>query len=574
MHTLSSDQYHNQVVGKIGFINRNLRAIDPDRQTKIWEDFAVESEWGNPQHTFIELWHASKADALPDLDTLSHKSMVLQELARFKHCIMPYALSFDRIQTQYEAMKKISDLWGSSYHNTLNSIENIVNYIEGIKESATAISPKHHLIILYTEKLQQYLAQHGLPQENPEVDAMLSSALETLQLAEANLDRQYGVLLKFMQAQDNDAPFAGVALDTQKQLALSLIAYYKPKISSLTLQNALDALTQLDGISKSFFKGRDDLAEIDQTLKRFTAIALEDKHLNFKEVDSIFAAQWSLASSNDKALVATERAINLALLARQYPQSTDSVNALACTYGEDKKFYFEVRALLPLIESELRAAIQKRENTVVYNVALSNVSQHIQQQWAEDTSRLSLQEAHDFIRQQINDSLAHNIPQQLEKFSELGLGSVTFKPIDAAFEKWLSAQEQSDTSTAKVVNALYQSIYQAKNQYFYAKETIKAMKDIGPKEVEGFLTACCTALEKAAKAMSDNRTFVDTLGHLFTQIANWSICMLSCGISSQFFQPSRTPVDQISASIEGLKRQLTRTLDHLAPSLEVANPSH
>ncbi len=171
MGGLTSEQYHSQVVGKIGYIARCMQTIDPENNLKkIREDYQDVLIWAEKNYRFEEILEASKSGKCPnDLDALSRRSLILQELLRLVSSISPFKMKLDLIESQYEKMKQHVNLWKSDYHVKLNQLNQLTDYLKN-----AAPTPKNNFLRAMTSVLQMQIAQYGITEDNEGINSCLN----------------------------------------------------------------------------------------------------------------------------------------------------------------------------------------------------------------------------------------------------------------------------------------------------------------------------------------------------------------------------------------------------------------
>ncbi|HAT8218194.1 TPA: hypothetical protein JA344_15230, partial [Legionella pneumophila] len=321
MGGLTSEQYYSQVVGKIGYIARCMQDIDPENNLKkIRDDYQDILIWTEKNYRFEEILEASKSGKCPnDLDALSRRSLVLQELKRLVSLTSPFKMKIDLIESEYEKMKSHANLWKSDYYSKLNELTRLTDYIKNAEST-----PKNHFLRAMTSVLQMQIAQYGITQDNDCINLLFKQALHLLAMGNEKIDEQYLLFKRYVKEQPEESPFEGILpAEDQKILVKAMIDYAMPKLSSKVLQDKLSALSSSDELTKTLLDSIDRIVEENEKLNALSKVKLGKFSLDIREIEEIYSQ--ALKISPQDALQYTAQQCDAQLLRMAFPDSQNYI---------------------------------------------------------------------------------------------------------------------------------------------------------------------------------------------------------------------------------------------------------
>lgn len=556
MHNLSPELYHGQVVGKMSFIVNRLERIDPEnQQDEIRSDFKDELHWMKEVKDFQTILNASKSGQCNDFDTLSQKSLILQELDRLITSIQPFTMTKELVASMYHKMKEQKNLWSSFYHSRLDEIEKLNDAVNSMTP------PAKYFLQAVVAKLKMHLAQNGLTRDDAEAPKLFQLAINMRDMGFRGLEAQLPLFKAFVNTQEV-APFEHVLSSEEQQvLVKSLIDPLAPKLASNTLKSILLALQASDSINKELFTTIDAIFKQDTQLKALSTITLNDQSIDETEVETLFVK--ALKGPESEAIANTAVLCNLLLLSKSFPQAKEvidpvlkSSNKQTVTLSNPDLLYSIIAAL---VDSQFTA-----KDDLEFD-SLNQTLHHLKEQLAKPgiiDEAMDLNQTYLFINKKVQ-TILDGIPQRKDRLESLGFGVPTFRRIENEISK-LNADP--DNGINEIVVEFYTAIQKAKETHFHNKDavsTIKQVEHITAKEFNEFFKECCEAGEHAAQRLDGNRSGLTVVIDALKAIANWGIYLLSFGTTSQFFKKPRTAVDDVAEAVSELKGTLAATLDHL-----------
>ncbi|HAT8820505.1 Dot/Icm T4SS effector v-ATPase inhibitor SidK [Legionella pneumophila serogroup 1] len=554
MGGLTSEQYHSQVVGKIGYIARCMQTIDPENNLKkIREDYQDVLIWAEKNYRFEEILEASKSGKCPnDLDALSRRSLILQELLRLVSSISPFKMKLDLIESQYEKMKQHVNLWKSDYHVKLNQLNQLTDYLKN-----AAPTPKNNFLRAMTSVLQMQIAQYGITEDNEGINQLFKLGLHLLAMANEKIDEQYHLFKGYVKDQAEESPFEGILPEEdQKILVKGMIDYAMPKLSSKVLQDKLSALSSSDVLTKTLLDSIDRIVEENEKLNALSKVKLGKFGLDIREIEEIYSQ--ALKTSPQDALQYTAQQCDAQLLGMAF---TDSQNYIVESISDKK-----AKAIADLIHSkEFIYQIIKTEvfkqvdpNEKIRLQAATELYQllgRIMDKQIHLFAKMNLEQINEYIQTKTK-AILDKIPERVELLTFMGFEIPTFKGIETLMTDISHSQ---DNETLAIAQEFYTNIKNAKKQLLGDK----LIEDITPQDVEKFFNQCSQYGSEAAEKLADNRPVLTKIADILTAIARWAISLIGFNTPPQFLAPTRTCVDQVSDEITKIKLKLEDTLGSL-----------
>lgn len=555
MGGLTNEQYHGQIVGKIGYIAGCMRNIDPENNLKkIREDYQDVLIWTEKNYRFEEILEASKSGKCPnDLDVLSRRSLVLQELQRLVLLISPFKMKFDLIESQYEKMKNHVDLWKSDYYITFNQLNRLTDYIKN--DTAT---PKNYFLKAITYALKMKIAQYGITEENVEINELFKLGLNLLEIGNDKIDDQYRLFREYIKGQSEESPFERIlTLEDQKNLVQSLINYYTPKLANKTLQDRLSLLLESGSLTKSLFDSIDCLINEDKELQAISTFKSGELSLDVKEIEEIYSEALELHP--ETALQYTVQQRDARLLCKAFPHSqeyiTDSIAKKEITNFSD--ILHSKEFLSKLIEAEVAKKIDPQDQLQIQAVSeLSQLLGRSMDKQIPHLAKMNIGQIQEYINNKTK-SILGKIPGRIKLLNFMGFGIPTFDTIDNIINRLSKSDEDKAANT--IILEFYQNIKQVKNQFFGNK----LIEDITPENIKGFFDQCCLYGNEAAAKLSNNRPMLTKVVDILRALALWTIRLIGISSPPQFLKPVQTGVDLVSDAITEIKDNLEKTVERL-----------
>ncbi|HAU0285890.1 TPA: Dot/Icm T4SS effector v-ATPase inhibitor SidK [Legionella pneumophila] len=559
MGGLTSEQYHSQVAGKIGYIARCMQTIDPENNLKkIREDYQDVLIWAEKNYRFEEILEASKSGKCPnDLDALSRRSLILQELLRLVSSISPFKMKLDLIESQYEKMKQHVNLWKSDYHVKLNQLNQLTDYLKN-----AAPTPKNHFLRAMTSALQMQIAQYGITEDNEGINQLFKLGLHLLAMANEKIDEQYHLFKRYVKDQPEESPFEGILpVEDQKILVKAMIDYAVPKLSLKVLQDKLSAVSSSDALTKTLLDSIDRIVEENEKLNALSKVKLGKFSLDIREIEEIYSQ--ALKISPQDALLYTAQQCDAKLLSMAFPDSQNYIvesisNKEAKAIAElihSKEFLYQIiktevfKQVDPNEKIRLQAAIE------LYQLLGRTMDKQIHL-----FAKMNLEQINEYIQTKTK-SILDKIPERVELLTFMGFEIPTFKGIETLMTDISHSQ---DNETLAIAQEFYTNIKNAKNQLLGDK----LIEDITPQDVEKFFNQCSQYGSEAAEKLADNRPVLTKIADILTAIARWAISLIGFNTPPQFLAPTRTCVDQVSDEITKIKLKLEDTLGSLQKAQE------
>ncbi|HAT6361239.1 TPA: hypothetical protein JAJ62_000022 [Legionella pneumophila] len=559
MGGLTSEQYYSQVVGKIGYIARCMQDIDPENNLKkIRDDYQDILIWTEKNYRFEEILEASKSGKCPnDLDALSRRSLVLQELKRLVSLTSPFKMKIDLIESEYEKMKSHANLWKSDYYGKLNELTRLTDYIKNAEST-----PKNHFLRAMTSVLQMQIAQYGITQDNDCINLLFKQALHLLAMGNEKIDEQYLLFKRYVKEQPEESPFEGILpAEDQKILVKAMIDYAMPKLSSKVLQDKLSALSSSDELTKTLLDSIDRIVEENEKLNALSKVKLGKFSLDIREIEEIYSQ--ALKISPQDALQYTAQQCDAQLLRMAFPDSQNYIvesisNKKAKAIAElihSKEFIYQIIKTEVFKQVDPNEKIRLQAATELYQLLGRIMDKQIHL-----FAKMNLEQINEYIQTKTK-SILDKIPERVELLTFMGFEIPTFKGI----ETLMTALSQSeDQATVAIAQEFYTNIKNAKNQLLGNK----LIEDIAPQDVEKFFNHCSQYGAEAAQKLADNRPVLTKIADILTAIARWAISLIGFNTPPQFLAPTRTCVDQVSDEINKIKVKLEDTLGILQKAQE------
>ncbi|WP_298622173.1 hypothetical protein [uncultured Legionella sp.] len=569
MKNLPDELYHSQVVGKMSYIVNLLERIDPHNQCDVIRaDFKEEVRLIKEANDFQSLLHASATGQCPDFDTLSKKSLVLQELDRLI-TFTPYTMKKERVESMYADMKNQNNLWSSFYHFRLNELEQLSN------TAGKMPAPTQYLLEAALAKLQLHLSEHGIVQKDAEAIKLFQFAFNMKDLGYRSFETQLAAFKAFLNNQSADYSFADVLTEEKLQLIINEVVQLASKtISSKTLQNKLVNLKIRGIVDKQLFSSVDELMNDEAKLHVLTQVELDNQKLAPDEVEALFAKVVAFSIHNPHQL--TTLLCDLALIGKAIPALSTIINEKLDSFAHTNRTeILNSEFLYQLISHVVRSKIELANVLDAHAITqtLNQLKAQLNNPGAIN-SNMNLNQLNQFINQQ-TEAVLSAIPLRKEKLDALGFGFPTFNAIEEA----LNTLDPTDNSGVnEIVVEFYTAIQQAKETHFQDNQLItKQLELISANDFNEFFKECSDAGKSAAQKLDGNRSGLTVVADVLKAIANWGIYLLSFGTTPQFFKAPRTAVNDVADAVNSLKATLTSTLEHLelhadSNSNRVANP--
>ncbi|HAT6977287.1 TPA: hypothetical protein F8R96_01900 [Legionella pneumophila] len=559
MGGLTSEQYHSQVVGKIGYIARCMQNIDPENNLKkIREDYQDVLVWAEKNYRFEEILEASKSGQCPnDLDALSRRSLILQELQRLVSLISPFKMKSEMIESQYEKMKQHVNLWKSDYHAKLNQLNQLTDYLKN-----AAPTPKNHFLRAMTSALQMQIAQYGITEDNDRINLLFRQGLHLLAMGNEKIDEQYLLFKGYVKDQPEESPFEGILPpEEQKNLVKTIIEICMPKLSNKALQDKLSALSNPGLLTKTLFDSIDRIIEENAKLNALSKVKLGEFGFDTREIEEIYSQALRVSPQN--ALQYTAQRCDAQLLSMAFPDSEQYIaesisnkeaNAIA-ELIHSKEFIYQIIKTEVFKQVDPNEKIQLQAATELYQLLGRTMDKQIHL-----FARMSLEQIKEYIQIKTK-SILDKISGRVELLTFMGFEIPTFKGIETLMTDLSQSQ---DNETLAIAQEFYTNIKNAKNQLL----SNKLIEDIAPQDVEKFFNHCSQYGAEAAEKLADNRPVLTKIADILTTIARWAISLIGFNTPPQFLAPTRTCVDQVSDEINKIKVKLEDTLGILQKAQE------
>lgn len=554
MGGLTREQYHSQVVGKIGYIARCMQNINPENHLKkIRDDYQDVLIWTEKNYRFEEILEASKSGKCPnDLDALSRRSLILQELNRLVSLISPFKMKSEMIESQYVKMKQHVNLWKSDYHEKLNQLNQLTDYLKN-----AAPTPKNHFLRAMTSALQMQIAQYGITEDNDRINLLFKQGLHLLAMGNEKIDEQYLLFKKYVKDQPEESPFEGILpAEDQKILVKAMIDYAMPKLSSKVLQDKLSALSSSDVLTKTLLDSIDRIVEENEKLNALSKVKLGKFGLDIREIEEIYSQ--ALKISPQDALQYTAQQCDAQLLSMAFPDSQNYIvesisNKKAKAIAElihSKEFIYQIIKTEVFKQVDPNEKIRLQAATELYQLLGRTMDKQIHL-----FAKMNLEQINEYIQTKTK-SILDKIPERVELLTFMGFEIPTFKGIETLMT---DISHYQDNETLAIAQEFYTNIKNAKNQLLGDK----LIEDITPQDVEKFFNQCSQYGSEAAEKLADNRPVLTKIADILTAIARWAISLIGFNTPPQFLAPTRTCVDQVSDEITKIKLKLEDTLGSL-----------
>jgi hypothetical protein len=563
MNNLPSELHHSQVVGKMGYIVNLLEQIDPKNQFDIIRaDFKEEAHWIKEVKDFQTIMNASATGQCPDFDTLSKKSLILQELNRLLLLTQPFVMKQELVESMYTEMKNHNNLWSSFYHSRLNELEQLANAVSNMS------SPAKHFLEAAVTKLQLHLSVNGLIQKDDEAIKLFQFAASMRDMGYRGFETQLPVLKAFLNNQESDYSFNDVLTTEQQQLMIERILHKSIEmITSQTLQNELADLKTRGIVDKQLFSTVAAIAKNEEQLQAFTHVAVDGHKLDAMEVESLFAKTSKYSTQN--AIQRTALLCDLALVGKATPALSGIINRVIDSFTDATRTELLTPEFLHQMISQVVNSKIQSINAIEAN-ALNQVLNQLKTRLNNPdliNSNMNANQLNQFINQQAQTVLNAMTPRR-EKLDSIGFSVPTFKAIEAAIN---TLNPKDNSGMNEIVIEFYTAIQQAKETYFNDKDnksTVRQLEHITAKDFNEFFKECCDAGKKAAQKLNGNRSGLTVIADTLKAIANWGVYLLSFGTTPQFFKAPRTAVDNVAEAVSNLKTTLSSTLDHIELNAE------
>ncbi|HBD7376366.1 TPA: Dot/Icm T4SS effector v-ATPase inhibitor SidK, partial [Legionella pneumophila] len=540
--------------GKIGYIARCMQTIDPENNLKkIREDYQDVLIWAEKNYRFEEILEASKSGKCPnDLDALSRRSLILQELLRLVSSISPFKMKLDLIESQYEKMKQHVNLWKSDYHVKLNQLNQLTDYLKN-----AAPTPKNNFLRAMTSVLQMQIAQYGITEDNEGINQLFKLGLHLLAMANEKIDEQYHLFKGYVKDQPEESPFEGILPEEdQKILVKSMIDYAMPKLSSKILQDKLSALSSSDVLTKTLLDSIDRIVEENEKLNALSKVKLGKYGLDIREIEEIYSQ--ALKISPQDALQYTAQQCDAQLLSMAFP---DSQNYIVESISDKKakaiaELIHSKEFIYQIIKTEVFKQVDPNEKIRLQAATeLYQLLGRIMDKQIHLFAKMNLEQINEYIQTKTK-AILDKIPERVELLTFMGFEIPTFKGIETLMTDISHSQ---DNETLTIVQEFYTNIKNAKKQLLGDK----LIEDITPQDVEKFFNQCSQYGSEAAEKLADNRPVLTKIADILTAIARWAISLIGFNTPPQFLAPTRTCVDQVSDEITKIKLKLEDTLGSL-----------
>ncbi|HAT8298029.1 TPA: Dot/Icm T4SS effector v-ATPase inhibitor SidK, partial [Legionella pneumophila] len=535
-------------------IARCMQTIDPENNLKkIREDYQDVLIWAEKNYRFEEILEASKSGKCPnDLDALSRRSLILQELLRLVSSISPFKMKLDLIESQYEKMKQHVNLWKSDYHVKLNQLNQLTDYLKN-----AAPTPKNNFLRAMTSVLQMQIAQYGITEDNEGINQLFKLGLHLLAMANEKIDEQYHLFKGYVKDQAEESPFEGILPEEdQKILVKGMIDYAMPKLSSKVLQDKLSALSSSDVLTKTLLDSIDRIVEENEKLNALSKVKLGKYGLDIREIEEIYSQ--ALKISPQDALQYTAQQCDAQLLSMAFP---DSQNYIVESISDKKakaiaELIHSKEFIYQIIKTEVFKQVDPNEKIRLQAATeLYQLLGRIMDKQIHLFAKMNLEQINEYIQTKTK-AILDKIPERVESLTFMGFEIPTFKGIETLMTDISHSQ---DNETLAIAQEFYTNIKNAKKQLLGDK----LIEDITPQDVEKFFNQCSQYGSEAAEKLADNRPVLTKIADILTAIARWAISLIGFNTPPQFLAPTRTCVDQVSDEITKIKLKLEDTLGSL-----------
>lgn len=509
--------------------------------------------WAEKNYRFEEILEASKSGKCPnDLDALSRRSLILQELLRLVSSISPFKMKLDLIESQYEKMKQHVNLWKSDYHVKLNQLNQLTDYLKN-----AAPTPKNNFLRAMTSVLQMQIAQYGITEDNEGINQLFKLGLHLLAMANEKIDEQYHLFKGYVKDQPEESPFEGILpAEDQKILVKTMIDYAMPKLSSKVLQDKLSALSSSDVLTKTLLDSIDRIVKENEKLNALSKVKLGKFGLDIREIEVIYSQ--ALKISPQDALQYTAQQCDAQLLSMAFPDSQNYIiesisNKKVKTIAElihSKEFIYQIIKTEVFKQVDPNEKIRLQAATELYQLLGRIMDKQINL-----FTKMNLEQINEYIQTKTK-AILDKIPERVELLTFMGFEIPTFKGIETLMTDISHSQ---DNETLAIAQEFYTNIKNAKNQLLGDK----LIEDITPQDVEKFFNQCSQYGSEAAEKLADNRPVLTKIADILTAIARWAISLIGFNTPPQFLAPTRTCVDQVSDEITKIKLKLEDTLGSL-----------
>lgn len=509
--------------------------------------------WAEKNYRFEEILEASKSGKCPnDLDALSRRSLILQELLRLVSSISPFKMKLDLIESQYEKMKQHVNLWKSDYHVKLNQLNQLTDYLKN-----AAPTPKNHFLRAMTSALQMQIAQTGITEDNEGINQLFKLGLHLLAMANEKINEQYDLFTGYVKDQPEESPFEGILpAEDQKILVKAMIDYAMPKLSSKVLQDKLSALSSSDVLTKTLLDTIDRTVEENEKLNALSKVKLGKFGLDIREIEEIYSQ--ALKISPQDALQYTAQQCDAQLLSMAFP---DSQNYIVESISDKKakaiaELIHSKEFIYQIIKTEVFKQVDPNEKIRLQAATeLYQLLGRIMDKQIHLFAKMNLEQINEYIQTKTK-AILDKIPERVELLTFMGFEIPTFKGIETLMTDISHSQ---DNDTLAIAQEFYTNIKNAKKQLLGDK----LIEDITPQDVEKFFNQCSQYGSEAAEKLADNRPVLTKIADILKTIARWAISLIGFNTPPQFLAPTRTCVDQVSDEITKIKLKLEDTLGSL-----------
>ncbi|CZR33278.1 Uncharacterised protein [Legionella pneumophila] len=531
-----------------------MQTIDPENNLKkIREDYQDVLIWAEKNYRFEEILEASKSGKCPnDLDALSRRSLILQELLRLVSSISPFKMKLDLIESQYEKMKQHVNLWKSDYHVKLNQLNQLTDYLKN-----AAPTPKNHFLRAMTSALQMQIAQTGITEDNEGINQLFKLGLHLLAMANEKINEQYDLFTGYVKDQPEESPFEGILpAEDQKILVKAMIDYAMPKLSSKVLQDKLSALSSSDVLTKTLLDTIDRTVEENEKLNALSKVKLGKFGLDIREIEEIYSQ--ALKISPQDALQYTAQQCDAQLLSMAFP---DSQNYIVESISDKKakaiaELIHSKEFIYQIIKTEVFKQVDPNEKIRLQAATeLYQLLGRIMDKQIHLFAKMNLEQINEYIQTKTK-AILDKIPERVELLTFMGFEIPTFKGIETLMTDISHSQ---DNDTLAIAQEFYTNIKNAKKQLLGDK----LIEDITPQDIEKFFNQCSQYGSEAAEKLADNRPVLTKIADILKAIARWAISLIGFNTPPQFLAPTRTCVDQVSDEITKIKLKLEDTLGSL-----------
>ncbi|KTD37337.1 hypothetical protein Lmor_0529 [Legionella moravica] len=569
MHNLPKELYHGQVVGKMSFIVRTLEQIDPEHLHQgIRVDFQTEIDWikgvdeSGQLNTFETIEEASKMGKCPDLDTLSRKALIIQELDRLVTLIKPFAMNKEQVESMYIRLKDHPNLWSSFYHQRLNQLEQLNNSIANLPESIRIF------VHATVTKLKIHLAENGLSDKDPIANELFKLSINMRDMGHTNQNTLFSLFVNYINSQSSTQPFANVLSNEERSEMISaLIAHHPIELSSETLKTRLHDLKATREVDADLLNGIDNIFKLDNELKTLRTRRLGTYTISDKQVEKFFSRVSQQNEQNDTQH--TEQLCKLFLLSKAFPAAKEYIEVALEQSPADLEALTASPEFLHQIIVDIvysNCSVQDELETQARDQLLTQLYAQLSQQGGLQLS-MDVKKLYQFINNQVQKVL-DGMPQRKNRLESLGFGIPTFNNIEAL----INTLDPNKNQKANVVLVeFYTAIQKAKETHLYLVSNpsiSKQIEEITANDFNAFFKECCDAGKQAIKQLEGNRSGVTAVVDVLRSIANWGIYILSLGTTPQFFKKTRTAADDVAQAVHVLKDTITSTLEHIDFSQE------